>query len=234
VAEDRVFSEDVAVGSVAEQRPKANGRVRRGGTVTLVLSKGPDRRAVPTIVGSTVPAAEVALKSVGLRKGTLTERFSNLAKGLVVATDPPVGQKVRPGTVVNLVVSRGPELLAVPNVQGKPEAEAKALVNKAGFKYTTVQVFSDTVPAGIVADQSPSSGRAPRGSSITLQVSKGPELVSVPDVRGRSRGEAVAQLEALGLRTRVIAFPGADTVRTQSPGPGEQVRKGTVVTLGVF
>ncbi|MBK5306820.1 MAG: Stk1 family PASTA domain-containing Ser/Thr kinase [Frankiaceae bacterium] len=234
VAEQRVFSEDVKVGDVAEQEPGQNNRVRRGGTVTLILSKGPDRRVVPTLFGSTVPIAESTLKNLGLRKGTVTERFSNAAKGLVIATDPPAGQALRANAVVNLVVSKGPELIPVPNVQGKPEAEAKDAVNKAGFKYTTVQVFSDTVPVGVVADQSPSSGNAPRNSSITLQVSKGPELVTVPNLDGVDRDDAVAQLQALGLRADVTKFGGGKKVHAQTPSPGTQVKKGTVVRLLVY
>jgi serine/threonine-protein kinase len=169
-------------------------------------------------------------------KGEEIQRFSNAAKGLVIATDPVVGKPLRPGSVVKLIVSRGPELIPVPNVQGMPEAQAQDTVNKAGFKYTTLQVFSDTVPVGVVADQSPSSGTAPRGSSITLQVSKGPELVVVPDLNNVDRDEAVRQLEALGLRADVTRFPGGNgkKVRAQSPSPGTQVRKGTVVKLLVY
>jgi serine/threonine-protein kinase len=229
------FSETVAKGLVLDQDPAPSHKVRKNGTVTITLSNGPDRRAVPNVVGSTVTIAEGALKSAGLVKGEEVLRFSSTAKGLVIATDPPVGTKLRPGTPVKLVVSRGPELLQVPNVQGKQEAEAKTLVNKAGFKYTTVQVFSDTVPAGVVADQSPSSGTAPRGSTITLQVSKGPEVVVVPDVTGKNVDEATAALTALGLKPTVIRpFGVGSTVHAQSPSGGSTVRKGTAVRLLVY
>jgi serine/threonine-protein kinase len=135
---------------------------------------------------------------------------------------------------VNLIVSKGPELIPVPDVQGLPEKEAKDKVNTAGFKYTTVQVFSDTVPVGVVADQSPSSGTAPRNSSITLNISKGPELVVVPDLNNVDRDDAVRQLEALGLRADVTRFGGGKKVHAQTPSPGTQVRKGTVVKLLVY
>jgi serine/threonine-protein kinase len=208
--------------------------VRKDGTVTLFLSKGADLRPVPNVVGSTVAIATANLKSAGLVKGEEIQRFSNAAKGLVIGTDPPVGRPLRPGSVVKLIVSKGPELIPVPDVQGMPEAQAKDTVNKAGFKYTTVQVFSDTVPVGVVADQSPSSGTAPRNSSITLNISKGPELVVVPDLNNVERDEAVRQLEALGLRADVTRFGGGKKVHAQSPSPGTQVRKGTVVKLLVY
>jgi serine/threonine-protein kinase len=236
VAKDGAFSEDIPLGAVADQRPKANGRVRRGGTVTLVLSKGPDRRVVPaTVVGSTVPAAEAALKNVGLVKGTVTERFSSAAKGLVIATDPPVGTKLRPKAVVDLIVSKGREQLPVPDVQGKKQDEAVKILNGAGFKAAIVEVFSDSVPKGVVADQSPSSGLASRDSTITLQVSKGPDVVDVPNVTGMNVDEANAQLSAVGLKSQVIKpFGVGSTVHAQSPGGGNKVKRGSTVRLLVY
>ncbi|GAC1440534.1 MAG: Stk1 family PASTA domain-containing Ser/Thr kinase [Mycobacteriales bacterium] len=235
IAAGKKFSEDIPVGSVVEQQPKANGRVRRGGTVTLVLSQGPDRRVVPTILGSTVPAAKTALESVGLRVGVVSVRYSNAAAGQVIASDPAAGTRAKPGTAVNLVVSKGAEQLPVPDVRGKPVAEAQKAVNAAGFIYTTSQVFSDTVPAGTVADQSPSSGMAGRGSTITLQVSKGPEVVVVPDVTNKNVDEATAALQALGLNPQTIKpFGIGSTVHAQSPSGGSTVRKGTAVRLLVY
>ena len=69
------------------------------------------------------------------------------------------------------------------------------------------EVFSEDVEAGRVVAQEPAGGQAPEGSTVALQVSKGPELVTVPDVTGRPRGEAVRALEALGLKTRRAGHP---------------------------
>jgi serine/threonine-protein kinase len=221
-------------GAVADQRPGQNARVRRGGTVTLVLSKGPDRRVVPKLVGSTLPIAEATLKNLGLRTGTITKRFSSYASGLVIATDPAAGKALRENTLVNLVVSMGREQLDVPKVVGKPRDEAVRIINGAGFKADVIEVFSDTVAAGTVADQSPSIGKASRDSTITLQVSKGPELVQVPDLNNVERDAAVAQLEALGLTAHITRFGGGKKVHAQNPSAGTMVRKGTVVDLLVY
>jgi serine/threonine-protein kinase len=233
---NRAFSDSVKAGDVAAQRPKANGRVRRGGTVTLVLSKGPDLRVVPaTLVGSNVDAATAALTAVGLVKGKEIDRFSTAAKGLVIATDPPVGTRLRPKAVVDLIVSKGPEQLDVPDVQGKKQDEAVKILNGAGFKAAIVEVFSDSVPKGVVADQSPSSGRASRDSTITLQVSKGPDLVPVPNVTGMNVDEANAQLSANGLKSQVIKpFGIGSQVHAQSPGGGNMVKRGSTVRLLVY
>jgi serine/threonine-protein kinase len=229
-----VFDDQTKAGSVLRQSPEPNGRVRKGGLVTYVLSKGPDLRAVPTLVGSTQAAATQALTTAGLGVGTVTQEFSRAQSGTVIRTDPPAGQRLRKGASVALVVSKGVEMLTVPDVRAKQQAAAVASLRNAGFAASVTQVFSDSVPAGIVADQSPNSGTAPRGSTVTLQVSKGPELITVPDVTGQPQDEAVAQLEALGLKTRVISIPGPGIVRQQTPSAGTKVRKATTVTLYVF
>ena len=69
---------------------------------------------------------------------------------------------------------------------------------------------------------------------MTLEVSKGPELVTVPDVAGQPRAAAERALEAVGLSVRVIAIPGPGRVRSTDPGDGARVRKGARVTLYVF
>jgi beta-lactam-binding protein with PASTA domain/tRNA A-37 threonylcarbamoyl transferase component Bud32 len=230
----QVFDEQIPLGAVARQDPVPNGRVRKGGTVTYVLSKGPDRRAVPKLIGSTQDIATQALKSVGLAVGTVTSEYNQAQAGTVIRTSPASGQKLRPGATVTLVVSKGVEMLPIPDVRTKQQGDAVGILRNAGFAATVEMVFSDTVPSGVVIDQSPNSGQAARGSTVALRVSKGPELIAVPDVTQQPQDAAVAQLESLGLKTRVISIPGPGIVRQQSPGAGTKVRKGTTVTLYVF
>ncbi len=234
VSPDTDFSETVAAGLVLRQDPKPNGRVRKSGAVTLVLSQGPDRRMVPDLIGSTEAAATKQLDELGLRIGPVTKEFSSAAVGTVIRTGPVKGQKLRPGSAVALVLSKGVEPIAVPDVRGEKQADAEKTLTDAGFVAKSTEVFDDNVDKGVVVNQSPRSGTAAKGSTVTLQVSKGPPLVTVPDVRGMSRKDAEKKLTDIGLKSRTIRFPGADTVRTQSPAPGSKVPKGSTVTLGVF
>ena len=228
------FSEQVPVGSVLAQSPPPGEEVRKGSTVTLVLSRGPDRRAVPELIGSTQEQATAALAEVGLGTGAVTQQFSPRDAGTVLSAEPPAGRQLPPDTPVALVLSKGVEMLAVPDVKDTPRAAAGKALQDAGFKTAVTEVFSDSVGKDVVLNQSPSSGRAPRGSTVALQVSKGPELITIPDVVGQPRGPAEERLKALGLNVRAVAIPGPGMVRSTDPAAGAKVRKGSAVTMYVF
>ncbi len=230
------FDETVPAGSVVAQRPAPEGRLRKGGTVQLVLSRGPDRRTVPgSVVGSTEAAATAAVQAAGLRVGAVTREFSAAPDGTVVRTDPAPGAPLRPAALVTLVVSKGVELLPVPDVRGSAQAAAQAQLTAAGFTSMLTQVFSDSVPAGTVVDQKPSGGTAGRGSPVTLSVSKGPDVTQVPDLRGLTKGQAAAKLTAQGLAGRAVDLPdGGGRVVTQSPSPGSTARRGATVTYYIL
>ena len=230
------YSEALAAGIVLAQTPRPGGRIARHATVTLVFSLGPDRRVVPGVAGSSEPAARAALAAVGLAYRSTTGEYSRtVATGVVLRSDPAAGARLKPGTPVDLVVSKGPRPVAVPDERGKPGAAATAALTGVGFVVTTSSVFSDTVAKGTVVDQSPSSGTADLGGTVSLVVSKGPDVVVVPKVVGLGTDAAVAQLKAAGLKARVLAFPGGPgQVLKEDPGAGRTVRRGTTVTLYAF
>ena len=228
-------SETVPAQHIISQDPEPGGRILPGATVTLLNSLGPDRRPVPEVVGLSQADAVAALEKAGLTVGAVTEAFSSrTAPGSVISASPKPGEALRPGTKVALVVSKGPELLAVPDVTGSSRAAAEKELAEAGFAASVTEVFSNTVKKGLVVAQDPASGRAPRDSTVALQVSKGPELITVPDVVGERRAVAEQRLEALGLEVQVRAIPGPGTVRSTDPRAGSKVRKGATVTLFVF
>ena len=195
-----VFAEQVPAGGVVDQDPDPGARVARGGEVSLVGSDGPDRRPVPSLVGFTREQATSALTDAGLLVGRVTEAFdARRPRGTVVSFSPSSGQLLRPGTEVALVLSKGPDLLPVPNVVGQALAASTQRLEKAGFGVKSSEVFSDRVAKGRVVRQDPGKGTAVRGATVALRVSKGPELIPVPDLRGSTAPQAEADLEALGL-----------------------------------
>jgi serine/threonine-protein kinase len=198
-----------------------------------VLSAGPEFRAVPPVEGLTGEQAVAAIQGAGLR-AAVSEAFDDAAPGTVASTSPAAGQDLRKGDEVAVVVSKGPDVVQVPVVTGQPVAQAQAALEGADFVVAVTEVFSEDVDKGAVVGQEPVEGTAPRGSTVELRVSKGPERIIVPDVGGRARADAEAALEALGLEVEVQAIPGPGTVRSTRPGAGEPVRRGSTVTLFVF
>jgi serine/threonine-protein kinase len=232
------WSEEVPAGVVISADAEPGAQLRHGTDVELVVSQGPERYAVPTLAGSTAEEARAALEEVSLTLGGTTEEHSEtVPAGQVLSSSPAAGEQVRPGTAVGVVVSSGPAPVAVPDVTGRPQDEATALLTAAGLtpQVAPEAVFSDDVPEGSVVGQSPGPSSVERGTSVTLTVSRGPELVTVPEVVGRQFSVAEKELTDLGLTVRREDIAGGffETVREQSVEPGSEVPRGTEVVLRV-
>ena len=170
VSVDRVNSDDVPKGRVIEQDPGAEEMVEPGSTVNLTVSAGSRMVVVQFVIGETEGEAREILGDLGLDVTAQTVD-SDQPKGIVVGTDPNAGESVAAGSTVTVLVSAGPA--KVPNVVGRPEAAAIRKLGAAGFD---VEVSEDTTtPAdpGTVLAQSPQGlTDAPRGSTVTITVSR--------------------------------------------------------------
>jgi beta-lactam-binding protein with PASTA domain len=229
-----VYSSTVASGHVAVERPGAGHDVRKGATVTLALSRGPDH--VPALRRLTLAEAAAALRSAQLKLGGTTREYSStVAAGRVISSDPASGAEIVPGTPVALVVSKGPAPVTVPQVSGKSVGDATSILHGLGLQVTNVETFSDTVKAGIVVSSSPGAGTSLRkGDTVNLVVSKGPQLFPVPDVTGMKIDRAIQVIEQAGFRAEPRrAYPGGPGKVFRESPTGKQ-RKGTVIELDYF
>ncbi|MEU8478058.1 Stk1 family PASTA domain-containing Ser/Thr kinase [Streptomyces hygroscopicus] len=234
------FSDVVPKGKVIGSKPGPGERVR--GSVTIRVSQGPPRAEVPNVVGMPLADAKRKIADQGLTVGKVTRSFSSeTAQGSVLSTSPGSGSVRRPETAVSIVVSQG-RPVDVPDVVGDSVAEARSTLQEEGFKVKVAerQVFSEE-DKGSVAAQSPSADdRAAKGDTVTLTVSKGPQMIEVPDVTGLKVDEAKQQLEEAGFKVNVdkaLLFPG-NTVKDQSVEAGDEAPKGSTITIkldgGVF
>ncbi len=232
------YSDSVAAGLIAAQDPGAGARVKRGAIVVIHLSRGIRTVVMPDVVGKSEKDARAALTARDLEVGTVTRRYDDtVAKDVVISASQPKGKALPHGTTVTLVVSDGPAPVKVPDVQGRTLDDATRILNGAGLKVSVTRQFSDTVPKDSVIAQSPTEGETvARGATVTLRVSKGPETVRVPDVRGEKIARAKSELEALGLKVTVQHVRGGhgEVVLDQDPAPGSTVKVGTTVTLLAF
>ncbi len=233
---DGVYSESVDKNHVVTSTPGPGERVLPGETVTLVLSLGVEKYPVPDLEGLTTDAARAALAEVQLELGRVKEKFSEkVESGLVMRHDPAEGKQLRPGSVVDVVVSKGRRPLGVGDWVGKPADRAQQTLERKGLVVDRSQEqYDNTVPKGFVIAQSPQSGTLFRGDTVTLVVSLGPELVTVPSVRAQGVEDARRELEALGfvVETREASgYLGLGYVFAQDPAPGERIPRGSTITL---
>ncbi len=231
----RGFSSNVERGHIMKTDPANGKRIRGTGTVTLTVSRGPDIVSVPDLSGTPFADAKRKLRDRGLIPGTVNREFNDeVAKGSVIRTDPAAGTKRRPDTAVGLTVSRG-SAVKVPGVLGSDRADAANTLREAGFqvRFADEPVYS-TQDKGTVARQDPAEGRTGgKGDTITLTLSKGPEMIVVPNVTGKNVDDAKKQLTDLGFQVEVkkpFFFP-KDTVDTQSVDPGKKAPKGGTITI---
>lgn len=232
---EKDFSGTFERGTVMRTDPEPRSRIRGNGSVTLVISRGPEIVRVPDLAGKSLADAKDALKEAGLAPGVITRSFDQeTGQGDVIRTQPKAGTELRPDAGVALVVSKGSPV-HMPDVTGQSEEEATASLEDAGLD---VKIAAERVNSpedeGSVAKQSAKEGtRLARGDSVTLTISKGPRMIAVPDVTGRSIDAARTELSEAGFEVKVDrSFPFLDdTVSKQSVEGGEEAPEGSTITI---
>jgi beta-lactam-binding protein with PASTA domain len=213
-----------------------NNNAGNGGTTQ------PQQVAVPDLKGLSLKDATAALAEQGLKIAATNAASTTVGRGLIISQDPTATQMVAKDSTVNVVISTGPSSYPVPDVIGKPEEDARKLIEGTKAKF---QVVSNTnkadneAPAGTVLKVDPDpSAQYPPGTKFTLTVSTGQVEVPVPNVTTLTKDDATKTLKDLGLAVGYVqdsSNPNAveGTVTKQSVKPGTTVREGTTVTLSI-
>jgi serine/threonine-protein kinase len=167
--QSEAYDDKVKKDGIISSDPPAGESVKPGTQVAVVVSKGPEPVTMPSLEGTDGDTAEATLKGLGLEVDRSNKTSESVAKGLVISTNPQGGASTFRGETVELVVSKGPPLVVVPNVVGRNEAEARAALEDAGF------VVNVNKPLGFVVfgvnSQNPRGGtKAPKGSTVTITV----------------------------------------------------------------
>src|SRR5215471_1214023 len=169
VLESRFYTPSVPEGRIVSQAPAPDTRVRSGWKVMVAESLGPQRAAIPNLVGQSEHAADVNISRRGLRVGSVaTLHFPGAEPGTVIAQSPPPNAKNAASPKINLIVvaaDNAPQYV-MPNFVGKPLAEAIGLLERAGFSVGKVRS-----EAGIIVRQHPAAGqKMAKGAMVTFQV----------------------------------------------------------------
>lgn len=166
---DTSTSTTVARGLIISQSPEAGQQVEEGTGVDVVISTGPPDVDVPNVVGDQRDEAARTLRDLDLQVRQV-ERESDAPAGEVIEMSPGAGESVSVGTRITLIYSDGPE--TVPDVVGRTQEEAQAILEDAGFAVDVVEDPATEAEAGRVLSQSPDPGtERAQGDTITIVVS---------------------------------------------------------------
>jgi serine/threonine-protein kinase len=232
VTQQQEHNAQVPVGLVTRTEPVAGTRVAKQSEITVFVSLGPKQVLVPEPLGLGLEETKQLLLSIGLTPGSVSFFFTDIEAGLVFAFSQPTGTLISEGSVVDLQVSLGP----LPDLAGTESATATEKLEALGLTVNSVEVFSDDISSGQVVSFQASLDPLPESGSVTLNVSKGPEFVTMPNVVGETVAAARNALQGLGLTVQIDTDQlstrfGVVKVTRQSPAASSRVRVGAQVTI---
>lgn len=221
---------------VASTDPAIGSSIARGSTVTLCLSTGPEILDVPAVIGTQEADARTQLARFAVAEAADVQFTTEQPQGAVIALldadGNPVGPTAPEGAAMTLVVSAGP----IPDVAGLSVDEATAALDAVNLAAVpTDPIFDSNVPDGAVISAAPQEeGPVRPGSGIVLTISKGPDLVTIPDVVGMGMQEAIDTLKAAEFEVSYQfpepLFPFAKVVQME-PGAGTQAERHSTIKL---
>jgi eukaryotic-like serine/threonine-protein kinase len=229
-------------GQIIRSSPPAGEDLAEGSPLLLVVSEGPEFRSVPDLSGMTLADARAEIERLELVAAEPTTEYDeDVPAGTVISSSVqgvPLGGDVLPGAAVDLVVSDGPQPRRVPQLRGLSTDEATQLLGDLGLVLAVgEEVFDDEIPAGEIATQNPAVDTTlDRGGTITANVSKGPDLVTFPDLTGMTLPEIGQALTDAGLRVGNLLGSTQGTfvaasIDGEEVGAGDQVRRNSAVNI---
>jgi serine/threonine-protein kinase len=222
---------------VYDQQPGSGNKIPKGNTVTIFVSTGVAKVRVPDVRNKDSTDAAATLAALGL-KPDVHQVYSTKDPGTVVAQAPNPGTKAAKGSKVRINVSKGLAQVEVPQVVGIPFAQASSELQAKGFKVERVDQDSNDPADTVLRQDPPANSSAPKGSTITLTVSRGPQTTQVPDVTTLDADTARSTLEQSGFNVKVAKQQTNDpsqenVVLDQKPAPNAQAKPGSTVTIFV-
>jgi beta-lactam-binding protein with PASTA domain len=210
--------------------------------LAFMFTRGADEAVtaeVPDVVGMTLEQATTSIEDAGFALGDVEEQASaDVAEGDVISQSPESGTQADEGSAIDLVVSAGEELVAVPDVTGLTETDARAELEKVGLRASTRTEERSDVEAGTVVAQEPAVGTevAPgEVVDIAVAIAAAPESSAIPSVVGLTFEDARKTLETAGFKVQSAETPSTtvakDVVIAQMPASGTSLPPGASVAL---
>ena len=170
------FHKTIPANVVLQEDPPAGSRQKRGTPVVLALSGGQRSAEVPVTTNMSQQQARISIENTGLTLGTVTEQLADQPRGLVIASSPPAGTKVQLPGSVDIVLSKGPAVVQVPDLYGRSVGEARSMIEQLGLRVAGISRDTSSIqPENTVIRQLPSAGQTvSAGGPVSLTVSHFP------------------------------------------------------------
>lgn len=247
------YSESIEKDRILSQKPVDGAKVSLQETIYVIMSGGNEEVMMPDLAGMEYEEAVSLLEAQNLvlKEDGITEEYSDVVeKGRIISQNIEAEERIGVRTEITLSVSLGSlstetAVLTVPDLTGitkkKAVARLEQLKEETGYTFPLGKVtkeYSDTVKKGRIISQSLAAGSEARtNQAIELVISKGPEMVQMPNVVYKTKEEAVKQLEDLGLKVEIAESYSSEVseglVISQSINADEKTTKGSTVTLTV-
>jgi serine/threonine-protein kinase len=170
------FTKNLPANVVLQEDPPAGSRQKRGTTVVLALSAGQKTAEVPVTTNMSQQQARIAIENTGLTLGNVSEQLADQPRGLVISSSPPAGTKMDLPGSVDIVLSKGPATVQMPDLYGRTVGEARSMVEQLGLRIAGMSRDTSSLqPENTVIRQLPAAGQSiSAGGPVSLTVSHFP------------------------------------------------------------
>ena len=213
-----------------------------GGTMLVLNLTNPKEVEMPNIVGLTKDEAQQRIEGAKLKFEVASEEYNkDVEENHVISQDPTYVEgynKVKEGSTVKVVLSKGTEKTKVPKVVGMSQEDAVTAIENAKLKSEIVEEASKKVQEGyVISQETDANTEIDAGETVKIHVSTGVEKATVPGVVGKSQDEAKKALQDLGFVVTVTTAEDSSkdngVVLKQSLDEGKSVEKGSAITITV-
>ncbi|MDB4870382.1 MAG: hypothetical protein JWL97_1386 [Gemmatimonadales bacterium] len=175
------YHKSIPANIVLQQDPPAGSRQKRGTSVVLALSAGQKTAEVPVTSNMSQQQARIAIENTGLTMGNVSEQLSDSPRGLVISSSPPPGTRMDLPGNVDIVLSKGPATIQVPDLYGRSVGEARSMIEQLGLRIAGISRDTSSLqPENTIIRQLPAAGQTvSAGGPVSLTVSHFPPPPSI-------------------------------------------------------
>ena len=169
-----VYDATVPAGTVVSQTPEAGSKVKEERMVTINVSRGGEELEMPDLLGLDRADAEIKLKKMGLKLGSVYEKFSDEEEGTVIGQEPRSGTKISKGQTIDITISKGKKVkkVNVPNVKGGTLSAAESTLRSRGLSVNVEKRESSQAPGTVISQSPAAESEVDSGITVTLVVAE--------------------------------------------------------------